>query len=117
MDFSGGITGDRGFHRDWWRSGDRFVELEPAGGVRMAANYLLAGHRTVRSLPDSVRRPGYACLSSFQYAAANQRAHGRALGADDARGAREVSGTLLAIRAAECQADGVSAGRKKAAGS
>src|SRR5438477_87773 len=47
-------------------------ELEVAGGVRMAANYLLAGHRTVRSLPDSVRRPGYACLSSLQDAAANR---------------------------------------------
>src|SRR6266566_5082563 len=112
MDFSGGATGNGDFHLDWWRSGDAFVELESAGVVRMAANYLLAGSRTVRSLPDSVRRPGYACAwpSSLKFSEAN----GRALGADDARGAREVSGTLLAIRAAECQADGVSAGRKKA---
>src|SRR6266403_1673536 len=74
-------------------------ELEPAGGVRLAANYLLAGHRTVRSLPDSVRRPGYACLSSLQYAAANKRAHGRALGAHDARGARTVPPELaLSLR-------------------
>src|SRR6266705_3135894 len=88
MDFSCDITGDRGFHLDWWRSGDAFVELESAGVVRMAANYLLAGSRTVRSLPDSVRRPWYACawLSSLQFSEAN----GRALGADDAGGAREV---------------------------
>src|SRR5450432_1077860 len=88
MGFSGGITGDRGFHRDWWRSGDAFVELESASGVRVAANYLLAGYRTVRSLQDSVRRPRYAWarLSSLQFSAAN----GRALGTDDARGTREV---------------------------
>src|SRR5439155_21906473 len=115
MDFSGGITGNRGFHRDWWRSGDAFVELESAGVVRMAANYLLAGSRTVCSLQDSVRRPGYACLSSLQFSEAN----GRALGADDAGRTRKSPPALgtLWIRAAECQADGVSAGRKKAAGS
>src|SRR6267154_2158317 len=88
MDFTGGITRDRGFHRDWWRSGDAFVELEPAGSVRLAANYLLAGDRTIRSLQDSVRRPGYVCarLSSLQFSAAN----GRALGTHDARGTREI---------------------------
>src|SRR5437870_5464387 len=84
MDVCGGSTGDRGFHRDWWRSGDAFVELESAGVVWMAANYLLAGPRAVRSLPDSFRRPWYACawLSSLQFLAAR----GRALGEDDAGG-------------------------------
>ena len=73
---------------DWRRSGDAFVELESAGVVRMAANYLLAGSRTAGSLPDSVRRLWYACawLSSLQFSAAN----GRALGADDAGGTGKI---------------------------
>src|SRR5471032_2421123 len=106
MDFSGGITGDHGYHRDWWRSGDAFVELESAGGVRMAANYLLAGYRTVRSLQDSVRRL-WSWLSSLQCATANTGANGRAPGEDVARGAREIppelAWTLRPIRASECR--------------
>src|ERR1700686_1771265 len=114
MDFFGGITGDRGYRRDWWRSGDAFVELESAGGVRMAGNYLLAGYRTVRSLQDSVRRL-WSWLSSLECSTANTGANGRAMGEDVARGAREVppelARTLQPIRAAGCQADCLIAGR------
>ena len=75
LDGASGDSGGGDFHHHWWRSGDAFVELESAGVVRMAANYLLAGSRTVRSLPDSVRRPGYACawLPSLQFSMANGR--------------------------------------------
>src|ERR1700730_12459240 len=85
MNFSG-PTGYRDFHRAWRRTRAAPVELAAADVVRMAANYLLAGSRTAGSLPDSVWRLWWSWLSSLQFSAAN----GRALGADDARGAREV---------------------------
>src|ERR1017187_1740247 len=96
MDFPG-PTDDRDFHRDWRRSRAASVELAAADVVRMAANYLLAGCRTAGSLPDSVRRRRlwWSWLSSLQFSAAN----GRPLGADDARGAREVpTGYALTLR-------------------
>src|SRR5271169_3694001 len=86
MDLCGCPTGDRRFPRDWRRSGDASVELAVADAVRMAANYLLAGVRTTGSVPDSVRRLGWSRRSSLQFSTA----HGREVGAHDARGAREV---------------------------
>src|SRR5450631_2052653 len=87
MDCFCGPTDARAFHRDWRRSGTATVELAGADVVRMAGNHLLAGSRTAGSVPDSVRRlwRGRRWLS-LQISAA----HGRALGADDAGGAREV---------------------------
>src|ERR1019366_578216 len=87
MDLFCGPTDARAFHRDWRRSCTATVELAGADVVRMAANHLLAGSRTAGSVPDSVRRlwRGRRWLS-LQISTA----HGRALGADDARGAREV---------------------------
>src|SRR6266446_4079129 len=87
MDFSGpaSATRDRAFHLDWRRTCHASLELAAADAVRMAANYLLASYRAAGSLPDSVRRLEWR-RSSLQIRAAN----GRALGADDARGAREV---------------------------
>src|ERR1700676_981947 len=94
MDFPGPAAG-RDFHRDWRRSGAASMELAAAGVVRMAANYLLAGCRTAGSLPDSVWRQRWARLSSLQFSEANVRA----LGTDDARGAREVPpGHALTVR-------------------
>src|SRR5450759_4668071 len=97
MDFAGPTVprGDGDFRRDWRRIGDAVVELAAAAVVRMAANHLLAGSRTAGSVPDPVWRPGQFWLSRLQFPAAN----GRALGADDARGAREVPpGYALTLR-------------------
>src|SRR6266404_7486471 len=101
MDFSGptSATSDGPFHLDWRRTGHASLELAAADAVRMAADYLLAGCRTAGSLPDSVRRLEWSWQSTLQYAAAHGPAHGRALGADDARGAREVPPELaLSLR-------------------
>src|SRR5271157_3365026 len=93
-------TVDRAFHRDWRRIGEAPVELAAAGVVRMAANHVLAGPRTAASLPDSVRRPWRSWFWWIQFSAANERA----LGPDDARGAREVppklARTLRRLRSA-----------------
>src|SRR5207244_13639910 len=98
-----------GLRRNRRRTGYASGELESADVVRIAANYLLAGCRTAGSVPDSVRRRYWSLLSSLQFSAAN----GRTLATDDARGARQVPPrlprTLRPIRAAGCQADGVSA--------
>src|SRR5580692_12430440 len=93
MDFSGPTsnTGDPAFHLDWWGTRHASLELAAADVVRMAANYLLAGCRIAGSMPDSVRRlEWWQSWPSLQYAATNRPAHGRALGEDDARGARGV---------------------------
>ena len=81
-----GDCGVRDVHLDRRRSGAASVELAAAGVVRMAANHLLAGSRTAGSLPDPVRRLWSWWLPSLQFSAAN----GRALGADDARGAGKI---------------------------
>src|SRR5882724_3001461 len=87
VDFSGptSATSDGAFHLAWRRTCHASLELAAADAVRMAANYLLAGYRTAGSLPDSVRKLEWR-RSSLQIRAEN----GRALGTDDARGAREV---------------------------
>src|SRR5580693_9169989 len=92
MDLSGPISGTRNgaFCLAWWRAGHASLELAAAFAVRMAANYLLASLRTAGSVPDTVRWLGRSSWLSLQYAAANFPTHGRALGTDDAGGAREV---------------------------
>src|SRR5712691_3788852 len=103
LDGSLGDPGDPGIYVHRRRTGDAFVELAAAAALRLAANYLLAGHRTTGPLPDSVRRLGWSWFSSLQYAAAHGRAYaaanGRALGAHDARGARKIPPELaLSLR-------------------
>src|ERR1019366_1045376 len=96
MDLFCGPTDARAFHRDWRRSCTATVELAGADIIRMAGSYLLAGIGTAGSVPDSVRRlwRGRRWLS-LQVPAP----HGRALGADDARGAGEVpAGYALTLR-------------------
>src|SRR5579863_6720648 len=84
-----GPRGNRVFLLDWRRAGDASLELADATSLRMAPDYLLAGFRIACALPDSVRRLGWP-RPSLQYAPAHAGAHGRALGEDDARGARKV---------------------------
>src|SRR5580692_5342573 len=108
MDFSGptSATRDPAFHLDWRRTGDASVELAAAHAVRMAANYRLASDRTAGPLPDSVRRlERRRSWPALQNAAANGRAHGRALGEDDARGAREVPPELALSLQRLCSAN------------
>ena len=96
MVFSGPAdpAGNRGVHRDRRRSGDAVVELAAAGGVRVPADYLLAGDRAAGSVPDSVRRPWRPRLAWPQ-----SEADVRTLGEDDARRAREAPpGYALALR-------------------
>src|SRR5580698_3885260 len=66
------------------------MELADADDFRMAPNYLLAGIRIAGPLPDSGRRPWRSWLPTVRRPAPDQRTHGRTLGEDDARGAREV---------------------------
>src|SRR6267378_780030 len=96
MDSSGptSATRDGAFHLAWRRTGHASLELAAADAVRVAANYLLAGCRTAGSLPDPVRGLEW-WRSSLQTWAAD----GRALGADDGRGTREVPpGWALTLR-------------------
>src|SRR5450432_313309 len=68
LDGASGDSGNGDFHHHRRRGSNAFVELAGAGVVRNAANYLLAGSRTARSLPDSVRRLWSWWLSSLQFA-------------------------------------------------
>src|SRR5580700_11309854 len=83
-------TRNPAFHLDRRRTCHASMELAGADAVRMAAHYLLAGSWTAGSLPNSRWRPWHSRLSSLRRPAPNKRAHGRTLGEDDARGAREV---------------------------
>src|ERR1700723_835290 len=96
MDLSCTISSARNgaFRLAWRRTGHASLELAAAFAFWMAPNYLLARLRTAGSLPHPLRRLGWSSRPSLQYAAANGRAHGRALGEDDSRGAREVSPKL-----------------------
>src|ERR1700720_3590803 len=91
MDFSGPIscTRDGAFRLAWRRTGDASLELADAASLRMAPDYFLAGFRIAGSLPNSVRKLGWP-RPALQYAPANARAHGRALGENDTRGERKV---------------------------
>src|SRR5258708_7419485 len=114
LDSSGGDPGEGAICLPRRRTSAAALELAAAAALRLAPDLLLASAGTSGAVPHPLRRMGRPWLSSLQYAAANQRAHGRALGTHDPRGAREVppklSGTLQPIRAAECQADGLSNG-------
>src|SRR6266849_1889299 len=105
MDYpcSAGDSGDPGIYRHRRRTSDAFVELAAATALRLAPDHLLASAGTSGAVPDPLRRLGWSWLSSLQYSAANRRAYsatsGRALGADDARGARKAPPELaLSLR-------------------
>src|SRR5579863_8373468 len=83
VDFPGGPASARAVHRVGRLHCDAIVELALAGVVWMAPDHVLAGAGTARSKPDSIR--GLGRQLSWPRAAA--------LGADDARGAREVPRT------------------------
>src|SRR6266436_48071 len=114
LDCSPGDSCDPGIYHHRRRNRAAPVELAAAAALRLAANHFLASAGTSGAVPHPLRKLGWSWLSSLQYSATNKRAHGRTLGAHDARGARKVppklSGTLQPIRAAECQADGLSNG-------
>src|SRR6266853_4307747 len=116
MDFPwpAGDSGDAPIYLPRRRTGAAPVELAAAAALWLAPDHLLASPGTSGAVPHPLRRMGRSWLSSLQYSATDKRAHGRALGAHDARGARKVprrlSGTLQPIRAAERQADGLSNG-------
>src|ERR1700688_4769671 len=105
-----GPAGNRAFLLAWRRTGDASLELADAATLRMAPDYFLAGFRFAGSLQDFVRRLGWPRLS-LQYPPAYARAHGRALGEDDARGARkippELARTLRQFRSANQRNQGV----------
>src|SRR5882762_2622177 len=87
LDSSTGDPGDPGFYLHRRRTGDAVVELAAANALRLAPGHLLAGARTPGALPHPLRRTGRArTFRPPQFPAP----HGRALGAHDARGAREV---------------------------
>src|SRR6266699_1807907 len=104
LDRSAGNPRDCAVYLHWRRNCTATVESAAADVVRMAANNVLAGSRTDRSLPDLVRGPWYSWLSSFQYAFQCSAANGRAVGADDTGRTRKSPPTLgtLRIRAARC---------------
>src|SRR6266403_5532166 len=114
LDSSAGDPGDGAICLPRRRTSAAPVELAAAAALRLAPDHLLASAGTSGAVPHPLRRLGWPWLSSLQYSATDKRAHGRTLGAHDARGARKVppklSGTLQPIRAAECQADGLSNG-------
>lgn len=112
--WSAGDSRGPGIHFYRRRIGDASMELAAAAVVWMGPNYLLAGSRIDDSVPYFVRRPWCFSLEWFQYAAPNQGANARTMGAHDARRTRKgppTLGTLRPIRAARCQADNVSAAR------
>src|SRR5258708_2643982 len=99
LDSSAGDPGDGAICLPRRRTSAAPVELAAAAALRLAPDLLLASAGTSGAVPHPLWRMGQPWLSSLQYAAANQRAHGRALGADDPRGAREVPPELaLSLR-------------------
>src|SRR5260370_2673396 len=92
MDFpcSAGDSGDGAICLPRWRTNAAPLELAAAAALRLAPDHLLASAGTSGAVPHPLRRMERPWLSPLPYAAANQRAHGRALGAHDPRGPREV---------------------------
>src|SRR5258707_194876 len=101
MDFPcpAGDSGDGAIYFPRRRTGAAAVELAAAAALRLAPAHLLASAWTSGAVPHPLRRMERPWLSPLPYAAANQRAHGRALGAHDPRGPREVPPELaLSLR-------------------
>src|SRR5579859_2240243 len=98
LDGSGGDRGDGSVHLR--RRGDReaVVELAAANAVRMAHDHLLAGAGHSSFVPDSFRTSRFSPWRRASLRApADPGTHGRALGADDARGARKDAPALARI--------------------
>jgi len=70
--------------------------MAAADALRMEADYILAGSRTADSMPDPLRKPRWSWLRSLQIAGTKIRA----LGENDARGAREVPQDMRSAGAA-----------------
>src|ERR1044071_2149722 len=105
----------RGLHCDRRNRRNESVELAPANAVRMAANHLLAGAGAAGPVPHPLRGPRHEALWAFQLPSAD----GRALGKNDAGGARkvpaELARTLRFLRATYgCEAECVRVARKSA---
>src|SRR5207253_636443 len=94
-------SGDRRNHPiyfHWRRARNASLELAATATVRLAPNYLLAGARTVASLPDSVRRLGrfwgreraHASSHEGRHGGENGGTHERTVGKDDAGGTRKI---------------------------
>src|SRR5713101_8910186 len=99
LDSSAGDPGDGAICLPRRRTSAAAVELAAAAALWLAPDHLLASAGTSGALPHPLRRMERPWLSSLQYAATHERAHGRALGAHDARGAREVPAELaLSLR-------------------
>src|SRR6266404_2514447 len=97
MDFPwpAGDSGDAPIYLPRRRTGAAPVELAAAAALWLAPDHLLASPGTSGAVPHPLRRMGRSWLSSLQYSATN----GRALAADDTRGAREVPPELaLSLR-------------------
>src|ERR1700685_1118368 len=92
MDFIGSArdSGDSDIRRHQWRSGAEVVELAAAAALRLASDYLLASGRDSGAMPDPVRRAWAPRVLSLQF----PTSHGRALEAQNPRGAREIPARL-----------------------
>src|SRR5690349_20056966 len=69
------------------------MELAFARALWLAPDYLLAGHRHSRLVPNSLRRLWTAGRRPLRYSLPNERAHGRALREHDPRGAGKIPST------------------------
>src|SRR5258708_8162830 len=83
-------SGDGAIYFPRRRAGAAAVELAAAAALRLAPAHLLASAWTSGAVPHPLRRMERPWLSPLPYAAANQRAHGRALGAHDPRAPHEL---------------------------
>src|ERR1051326_1472473 len=105
----------RGLHCDRRNRRNESVELAPANAVRMAANHFLAGAGAAGPVPHPLRRPRHEALWTVELPSP----YGRALGKNDAGGARKVPAELArALRFRRptygCEAERVRVSRKSA---
>src|SRR5215472_16888480 len=77
----------RAIYRGWRRSGDAPMELADSVVSWMGSIDLMESSWITGSLPYSFRRPGWPRESSLEL----PTAHGRKVGANESRGAREIS--------------------------
>src|SRR5207302_9190646 len=89
MDFPGAAGNRRipALHRHRRRSRTATVELAAAAAFRLAPDYVLASAWIAGALPDPVRRIWIPRSRSLQCSPPDPPSYGRAVGADDGRGA------------------------------
>src|SRR5258708_11681074 len=88
LDRSGGNSGDSALYFHRRRNRNAPVELAAANVVRLASDYLLAGHWNSGAVPHPFWRAWFPWAHALQFSPPHAGAHGRALGTDDARRTR-----------------------------